>query len=191
MALLAIEKRKQYFKDLKLGEYNKENIRKFQKKYFTRKRDIDGIYGPNTDNLLRHVWNVTHYTKNFSPAEFKCECGGRYCSGYPTYMKANQLKHLQKIRTVYDRPMTVTCGMRCVPYNRSLRGSVSNSLHLKGRATDFYMAGVTDTLANRKRTIKKIKKFENHHYTYGNGINSYGSRISAPYMGNALHTDTN
>ena len=188
MALLSEKGREKRFKALGL-EYNKEGIKALQKRYL-RKKDVDGIYGVDTDNLLRHVYNCS-LVKNFKPEEFKCECGGRYCTGYPSYMKKVELKNLQSIRDHFGKPMTVTCGMRCRPYNNSLRGSITNSKHLTGYATDFYMAGVTDTLANRKAAIKWIKKLPNHGYTYGNGINSYGLSLSAPYMGNALHTDTN
>lgn len=190
MALLTEEKRKEYFKELNLGEYNKANIKKFQKKYMLRKSDWDGIYGPNTDNLLRHVYNVTVCTKNFKPEEFRCECGGRYCSGYPTWMKANQLRHIQAIRNHWGRPMIVTSGMRCRKYNSVIGGSIVNSKHLVGSATDFYIKGVSDTLAHRKDSIEWIKMLPNHTYTYGDGINSLGKYIFAPYMGNALHTDT-
>jgi hypothetical protein len=189
MALLSKAERKQYFKELGYGEYNKDNILKFQKKAFNRKSDWDGIYGTNTDNALRTYYNVKKYTKNFSASEFKCECGGRYCSGYPTYMKPHALMNIQAIRDHYGRPIIITCGMRCSGYNRKLNGSIYNSKHLTGQAIDFYQAGVTDTLANRRRTIKWIKKLPNHTYTYGNGINSNGYAVHAPYMGNALHTD--
>lgn len=190
MALLTTAKRKAYFKELGLGEYNATNIKKFQKKYMKRKTDWDGIYGQNTDNLLRHVYNVKKYTRNFVPQEFECECNGRYCSGYPSYMKKIQLEHVQYIRSYYGKPMTVTCGLRCKGYNRECSGSIANSLHLTGYATDFYMQGVSDTLANRKKSIKMIKKLKRHHYTYGNGINSVNGAPYAPNMGNALHTDT-
>lgn len=190
MALLTTEQRKKFFKALGLGEYNKTNIKKLQKKYM-RSKDVDGIYGTDTDKVLRHVYNVKTYTKNFAPEEFKCECGGRYCTGYPSFMKPVELQNLQKIRDHYGKPMTVTCGLRCKTYNNKLRGSIGNSKHLTGYATDFYMKGVTDTLANRKKAIAWIKKLPNHNYTYGNGINSKGAKISAGYMGNALHTDTN
>lgn len=190
MALLTEEKRKEYFKKLNLGDYNKANIKKFQKKYMLRKSDWDGIYGPNTDNLLRHVYNVTVCTKNFAPEEFRCECGGRYCSGYPTWMKANQLRHIQAIRNHWGRPMIVTSGMRCRKYNSVIGGSIVNSKHLVGSATDFYIKGVSDTLAHRKDSIEWIKMLPNHTYTYGDGINSLDKYIFAPYMGNALHTDT-
>lgn len=191
MALLSVEKRKQYFKYLGLGEYNKANIEKFQRKAFTRKSDIDGVYGTNTDRALRHFRNVKKYAPNFKPEEFKCECGGRYCTGYPSWMKKVELENLQTIRNHYKKPMIVTCGLRCRPYNNSLAGSISNSKHLSGYATDFYMSGVTDTLANRKAAIRWIKTLPNHNYTYGNGYNSNGVAIRAAYMGNALHTDTN
>ena len=188
MALLIKQQRIVRFKYLGY-KYNKEGIKALQKKYM-RKKDVDGIYGEDTDKVLRHVYNVKRYTKNFSPEEFKCECGGRYCTGYPSYMKKVQLQNLQAIRDHYKKPMTITCGLRCKPYNNKLRGSIQNSRHLNGHATDFYMPGVTDSLANRKKSIKWIRKLPNHGYTYGNGYNSYGARISAGYMGNALHTDT-
>lgn len=189
MALLTEATRKKYFEALGLGEYNEANIKALQKKYL-RKKDVDGIYGTDTDRLLRHVYNVKTYTKNFEPEEFKCECGGKYCTGYPSYMKQVELKNLQSIRNHWNRPMIVTCGMRCKTYNNKLNGSITNSLHLSGYATDFYMAGVTDTLANRKKSIKWMKKLPNMHYIYGNGINSNGYSVYAPYMGNAMHFDS-
>ena len=81
MALLSLKKRKEFFKALNLGEYNREYILKLQRKYFIRQKDIDGIYGRDTDILLRHVYNVLMYSENFTPDEFRCECGGKYCSG--------------------------------------------------------------------------------------------------------------
>lgn len=191
MALLSVEQRREYFAFLGLGEYNEANILKFQTKTFSRKRDRDGKYGKDTDTALRHFYNVKKYTKNFKPEEFKCECNGRHCTGYPDYMKPVELQHIQKIRDIYGKPITVTCGLRCKGYNAECKGSITNSLHLTGYAIDFVQAGVTDTLANRKKSIKTIKTLPNHHYTYGNGINSNGVKVNAPYMGNALHTDTN
>ena len=189
MALLTLKERKAMFKELGL-EYNKATIKAFQVKYMLRKSDYDGIYGTNTDNTLRTVYNVFKYTKNFSPSEFRCECGGRYCCGFPSYMKPHELMNIQAIRSHWNRPVIVTCGLRCKTYNKKLNGSIDKSKHLTGQAIDFYQKGVTDTLANRKMAIKWIKKLPNHTYTYGNGINSYGYKVAASYMGNALHTDT-
>lgn len=189
MVLLSEKQRREYFKALGLGEYNKDNIKALQKKYMKRKSDYDGIYGQNTDNLLRTLWNCSK-TKNFKAQEFICDCGGKYCCGYPTYMRDFQLQHLQTIRNHYGKPMTITSGMRCRTRNKRV-GGITNSLHLYGQATDFYMKGVTDSLANRRKAIKYIKTLKRHNYTYGNGCSSVKNRNPrASYMGNALHTDT-
>lgn len=196
MALLTLNQRKAIFKYLGLGEYNKTNIKAFQKKYMLRKSDVDGIWGINSDNTLRTVYFTKRYTKNFKPEEFRCECGGKYCCGYPSYMKPAQLIHIQKIRDHYGKPIEITSGLRCKTWNSKCGGSIQNSLHMQGLALDFYQEGVTDVLANRKRSIKWIAKQSNHHYSYGNGIyrlttdKTYSGSVSAPYMGNALHTDT-
>ena len=189
MALLTVEKRQEYFKFLGLGEYNEANIRKFQKTAFTNKKYIDGIYGTQTDHALRHWRNVLKFTRNFDPREFKCSCG--HCSGYPSWMKKVELENLQAIRTHYGKPMRITSGLRCKYENSRSSGSILQSKHLSGYAADYYIQGVTDTLANRKKAIAWIKKLPNHNYTYGNGINSNGYSVYAPYMGNAMHTDTN
>lgn len=190
MALLTVAERKAIFKELGLT-YSKANIMALQKKYMCRSSDVDGIYGPNTDNMLRTVYNTLKYTKNFDAKEFRCECGGRYCCGFPSYMKPHELITIQAIRDHWGRPITVTCGMRDATYNRKLNGSVANSKHLTGSAIDFYQRGVTDTLANRKMAIKWMKRNLPYlNYAYGNGINSSGYSVRAPYMGNALHVDT-
>ena len=188
MSLLTVENRKKFFKYLGLT-YNKSGIEKFQRMAFTRKKDIDSVYGVDTDRALRHFINVKRYTKNFKPEEFRCNCG--HCTGYPSWMKKVELQNLQKIRDHYGKPMKVTSGLRCKWDNDRSTGSIKNSKHLTGYACDFYMEGVTDTLAHRKSAINYIKKLPNHNYTYGDGINSNGVKVSAPYMYNALHTDTN
>lgn len=190
MALLSEAKRKEYFKFLGLGEYGKTSIKKFQKTAFpNHPKEWDGVYGTKTDYALRHWRNVRKFTKNFHPEEFRCNCG--HCTGYPSWMKKVELQNLQAIRSHYGKPMKVTSGLRCKWDNSHSKGSIKNSKHLTGYACDFYMAGVTDSLANRKKAIKWIKTLPNHGYTYGNGYNSNGVAIRASYMGNAIHTDTN
>ena len=189
MALLSVKKRKEYFEYLGLGKYCKKNVLKMQKKYMLRESDWDGEYGPDSDALLRHLRNVKRYAPSFEPTEFRCGCGGKYCSGYPTRMKVKELKHLQRIRDHYKKPMIVTSGLRCVRFNAHLSGSSSVSRHMHGYACDFYMQGVTDSLTSRKRLIKWLKKQPNHHWSYGNGWCSRGYVVNAPNMGNAVHTD--
>lgn len=188
MSLLTIEQRRVRFKYLGLGAYNKTNIKKFQKKAFPKKpAEWDGIYGSHTDKALRHWYNVKKVTTNFEPLEFVCECGR--CTGYPTYMKQVELKHIQRIRTHYGKPMKITSGIRCEYENKKVGGS-EDSGHLKGYAVDFYMPGVTDTWANRNASIKWIKVQPNHKYTYGaNMVDSKGTYKIASSMGNAMHTE--
>lgn len=188
MALLSLKKRKEFFKALNLGEYNRENILKLQRKYFIRHKDIDGVYGKNTDILLRHVYNVLMYSDNFTPDEFRCECCGKYCTGYPDRMRARTIKLAQQIRTFYAKPMYITSGLRCRKINNMLAGSASQSKHLKGMAIDYYIQGRTDSLTARKITINTVKTFPEHEYSYGNGIDSNGNHPSAVYMGNAIHS---
>lgn len=189
MALLPVEKRRKFFKALGYSGYSKQNVLKFQKKAFPNKKSQqDSEYGVNTDRALRHFYNVKMHAPSFKPEEFKCTCG--HCTGYPTWMRAAELKNLQKIRNHYGKPMTVTSGLRCKYENSRSSGSIPNSLHLVGRACDFYIEGVTDTLKNRKRSIKWMKKLPNTNYIYGNGINSNGFKVDAPYMYNAMHYDT-
>lgn len=187
MTLLTIKQRKKKFKALGLGDYNKAGILAFQKKYFKREQDQDGIYGSDTDKLLRHVYNCS-LVPNFEPEEFRCSCGR--CTGYPTWMRQVELKHLQAIRNHYKKPMTITSGVRCAYENRRV-GGVSNSGHLKGYAADFYMAGVTDTVSHRVAAQSWIVTLPNHKFTYGAYMkDSNGLYRTASGMGNAMHTET-
>lgn len=190
MALLTKEQRKKRFKYLGLGEYNKENILKFQQKAFPNdKAQQDSKYGVNTDRALRTFYNVKRYGKGyFKPTEFRCKCG--HCSGYPSYMKKVQIQHLVKIREHYKKPMTITSALRCAYENKRVRG-VQNSGHLKGYATDFYMPGITDSVESRKKALQWIEKQSDHQFTYGAYMkDSNGVYRTASGMGKAMHTET-
>lgn len=190
MALLTTEQRKKRFEYLGLGNYNKKNLLKFQKKAFPNdKEEQDSTYGLHTDRALRTFYNVKKYGGGyFEPQEFRCNCG--HCCGYPTFMKKVQIEHLAKIRKHYGKPMTITSGIRC-SYENSRVGGVRNSGHTTGYATDFYMAGVTDTVAHRKSALKWIKKQADHEFTYGAYMkDSNGLYRTADSMGNAMHTET-
>ncbi len=192
MALLSVKKRKRYFRQLGLGEYNEKNIRKLQAKYFIRTKDIDGSYGPDTDKLLRHVYNVTMFAgPNFRPEEFRCGCRGKYCTGYPSYMRKTELANLKQLRKYINKPIEISCGLRCKKFNDSLRGSSKNSAHLKGSAVDFYISNYTITLANRKKLIDYLKKLPFFNWAYCNGYSSIKNyNPSAPNMGSAIHFDS-
>ena len=186
MALLTKAKRISYLKDLGY-DYENGGVLAIQKKYFADPDEWDNKWGKHTDALARHLHNVWKYTEDFKAEEFRCPCGN--CTGYPTWMKSNELKNVQSIRSHFGKPMHVTSALRCGSWN-SRCGGVKDSRHLEGRAVDFYMAGVTDTLARRKTAINWMRHLPKFHYAYCNGWNSYGRSVSRPSMGNAIHIDS-
>ena len=82
--MIDLKTRKKYFKELGYS-YDKEGIMKFQKKYFFRAKDKDGIYGNNTDILLHNVYYTKLLCKDFDILKDKmyCRCKGKYCTGHP------------------------------------------------------------------------------------------------------------
>ena len=184
MALLT---EKEIQKRLKFLGY--KNLREFQKVAFPgKKKWHDNKNGPITDPALRHFYNVEKCTKDFKPEEFRCSCGR--CSGYPTFMRSVELRHIQKIRDHYGKPMTITSALRC-SYENSRVNGVKNSGHLKGYAVDFYMKGVTETPEQRTAALKWIKGLPNHQFSYGAYIvDTEGKYWASGQMGNALHTET-
>jgi len=166
-----------------------KNLREFQKDAFPGKTKWhDNKNGPITDPALRHFYNVKKSTKNFEPEEFRCNCG--HCSGYPTFMRAVELRHIQKIRDHYGKPMDITSALRCEHENAQV-GGVKNSGHLHGYAVDFHIDGVTDTPAQRTQALRWIEKLPNHQFTYGAFIvDSEGKYWASGQMGNAMHTET-
>lgn len=62
--------------------------------------------------------------KNFVKEDFTCRCGcGRY------NMDDNFLVRYQAFRLIHGKPLTVTCGGRCIKHNKD-EGGVSTSLHI-------------------------------------------------------------
>lgn len=188
--LLSQKQRELRFKYLGLGEYNKKNIRKFQKMAFPNNKDEwDSEYGIHTDRALRTFYNVKKYGGGyFEPEEFRCNCGR--CCGYPSYMKKVEMEHLARIRKHYKKPMTITSGLRCGAENRRV-GGVANSGHLRGYAADFCIPGVTETVSQRKKALNYMSKLPNHEFTYGAHMyDSNGLYRDASGMGNAMHSET-
>lgn len=113
---------------------------------------------------------------HFKKSEFKCSCGGKYCNGYPAgNTSAKLLNILEKIRSYYGKPITITSGQRCKTRNKQV-GGVSNSAHTKGKAADIYIPGVTDTRSGRNAVVNLAYKY-GAAYAYAN----------TSQMGNAVH----
>lgn len=177
-------KRKKMMQALGYKNASADEILKIQKKYFKRKKDRDGLAGPDTDTLIQHVYNVNSTCKNFSPDEFRCQCGS--CTGYPAAMQTGILKIGQKMRDT-EGTAIVTSGLRCKAYNQKV-GGITNSKHCKGRAMDLVFlkkCKPADLISHCKLAIKLGAA-----YAYCKTYASKGKLpASAPGMGNAVHID--
>jgi hypothetical protein len=162
------------------GKLTKEAYLALQKEYFTREKDQDGIYGNNTDILLQNAYNVKKYCKNFKLEEFKCQCGGKYCTGYPVVLSIQLLKNIQKLRERYGAT-TISSGLRCSRHNANV-GGVSNSRHKYGKAADIINT-TSRTEAGRRKIMSYWRTLPGYRYTY---CNIGGSN---PGMGCAVHVD--
>lgn len=156
------------------GKLTKAAYLAFQKKYFPRKHQ-DGKYGPDTDILLQSAYNCRDL-KYFKLEEFRCSCGGKYCTGYPAVLDRKLVTKLDKTLRPKYGPMTIMSGLRCKTQNNRA-GGVSNSRHKLGKAVDFQCAESRKGSANRTVIIKYCKKI--FRYSYGNTAG----------MGRSIHVD--
>lgn len=187
--LLSVKKRQEYLKALGfykgnidgiVGAKTKAAYKALQKAYFTRDKDIDGLYGKNTDKLLQNAYNVKKYCPNFKLEEFKCGCKGKHCTGYPAVLDIQLLKNVQATRNKFG-PTTIPSGLRCSKHNSAV-GGAALSRHKSGKAVDMKNA-VSATVNGRKQIMAFWKTLPKWRYTYCN-ING-----SNPNMGSSVHGD--
>ena len=158
----------------------KEAYKALQKDYFVNKKDIDGIYGNDTEILLINAYRCRKL-KYFNLEEFKCSCGGKYCTGYPAKLNNYLLRNIDKVREKFG-PTTITSGLRCKKKN-SLAGGVSNSKHLTGKAVDYHNK-YTFSKSNRTKVKNYWRTLPNADYTY-----SEDDRPEFKYMSNTINSD--
>lgn len=83
--------------------------------------------------------DFSYFTQN----EFRCNC--KKCKNHanPTHVNAKLLTYLEQMRIYFNKPLFVTSGLRCSAYNKTLKGAVKNSAHVRGCAADVYIKGVS------------------------------------------------
>lgn len=184
--MLNVKARQKYLKQLgfykgevdgKEGDATKCAYLALQKKYMPI-RYQDGKYGAATNTVLLNAARVKLRCPNFDLTEFRCGCGGRYCSGYPALLNIQLLKNLQTLRRYYKQPIGIASGLRCQTYNDSLTGSIKTSKHTKGKALDIY-GKMTGTPTKRRKVIKKWYTLPSATYAYSD----------TPNMGTSVHID--
>jgi len=82
----------------------------------------------------------------FVREEFRCQCGGRYCNGFPAEPKEALVRIADRLRRNLGVPVTVVSGLRCRQHNADV-GGVANSQHMYGEAADLYFYGVSPNAA--------------------------------------------
>ena len=109
-------------------------------------------------------WDSIRY---FTREEFRCRCGGQYCSGYPAEPDETLIRLADNIRSHFGKPATLSSGLRCEIHNR-LEGGVENSRHLTGKAMDFRVANIPgDQLLTHIKTYPQVR------YAYRIGRTDY------------------
>ena len=105
-----------------------------------------GITKKETTEATGTFWDEIEF---FDRSEFKCTCNGRGCSGYPVEPEEKLIRVADRVRKHFGASATVSSGVRCKLRNSELKGSVTNSRHLSGKAMDFSVAGrsATEVLA--------------------------------------------
>ena len=109
----------------------------------------DGIFGPLTEEKILEVvctgqqpginWDTVRF---FGRAEFMCNCGGKYCGGFPVEPVPMLAKTADRVRQHFGKAAIVSSGVRCSRHNANV-GGVPDSRHLTGRAMDFRIEGET------------------------------------------------
>ena len=129
------------------GEKSQRATIDFQRSYMDT---VDGIFGDATEKRILAVvasgeppqkssgwWKDIRY---FQRSEFRCPCGK--CGGFPAEPSETLVRLADKVRAHFNAPATVSSGVRCQAHNDSLKGSVPNSYHVRGKAMDFCVRGV-------------------------------------------------
>lgn len=78
----------------------------------------------------------------WGPEEMECQCGGKYCNGFPALPSRILLELVDDIRHDAGRPAIRTSGLRCPTWN-SIQNGVATSKHMSGKALDFYIPGMS------------------------------------------------
>ena len=136
------------------GEQSREATKSMQQELGL---DPDGVWGKQTDNAIRAALDIdqepTESTGTwwddiefFTQDEFRCQCGGRYCDGFPVEPQEELVRTVDEIRRRLGIPVTIGSGIRCSQHNANV-GGVANSRHQYGDAADLYSAESPEWMA--------------------------------------------
>lgn len=112
-------------------------------------------------------WGIIEH---FTPDEFLCSCCGK------EEMKESFIITLDRIRTQYGRPITITSGYRCSKHNQAISSTGAYGPHTTGYAADVAVHGA-EAMFLINIAIR-------------NGVSGLGINQKGDYSGRFLHLDT-
>lgn len=148
---------------------------------------VDGVWGPQTEAAVLeavYTYDVDAPAEQepdtddpelaarfkgiryWGPEEFRCQCGGKYCSGFPALPNRTLLELVDDLRHEAGRPGHRSSGLRCKQHNANQPGSAPNSRHRTGKALDFMIEGMT---GDELLALAKADPRTNYAYIIGNG----------------------
>lgn len=98
-------------------------------------------------------WDDIQY---FRREEFRCQCGGKYCNGFPAEPVEETVRLADEIRRRVGVPLKVNSGVRCARHNADV-GGVWNSLHLTGQAIDLAPIGGNISVARLQEIAEQVQ----------------------------------
>ena len=119
----------------------------------------DGLAGTDTKKKYSEFNGIQY----FKYGEFTCKCG----CGYNT-IDIRLVKILDDIRKHYGKPSIITSGVRCEKHNKEV-GGVTNSWHVRRKAADFYISGISSSELNRYCSILRDQGLLRYCYAIDSG----------------------
>lgn len=144
------------------GDQSRQATEAFQSAYEIK---VDGVFGNGTlSRILEVIYNQEEPavpaapdipvggkkeptgtfwddSEFFDREEFRCQCKGKYCNGFPAEPEEELVRVCNEIRRRLGVPVEIVTaggsGVRCLVHNANV-GGVSNSNHLYGKAADLH-----------------------------------------------------
>jgi len=144
------------------GDQSRQATEAFQGAYEIK---VDGVFGNGTlSRILEVIYNREEPTAPAAPdipvgdkkeptgtfwddseffdrEEFRCQCKGKYCDGFPEEPEEELVRVCNEIRRRLGVPVEIVTaggsGVRCLVHNANV-GGVANSNHLYGKAADLH-----------------------------------------------------
>ena len=153
------------------GDQTQGATEAFQSKY--QMKPVDGIFG---DDTLEKILDVIHSREEPAPdisvgdktgtfwddseffdrEEFRCQCGGKYCNGFPVEPEEELVRVCNEIRCRLGVPVQIVdaggSGVRCEQHNSNV-GGVANSNHKYGKAADLHSSKSPEEMAQVAESV--------------------------------------